>query len=151
MQSRIAHYGCRRTFRIFPAICTGLVLVTSMPAKAEIVCPDVLNVEQRAAPPSDWQVGYVERPARLIGVTVYDGLPRDRAVGPTTRKSTGGTLTLRWRLRENRRSYYVECSYEQTTARLYTALPPGVLLCEAAFDLRVKAVGGHPVKRMYCQ
>lgn len=151
MRNRIAQYRRRRRLRIFPALCTGLVFAASMPVKAEIVCPDVLDVEQRAAPPPDWQVGYVERPARLIGVTIYDGLPRDRTVGPTTRKSTGGTLTLRWRLRENRRSYYVECAYEQTTARLYTALPPGVLLCEAAFDLRVKAVGGHPVKRMYCQ
>jgi hypothetical protein len=58
---------------------------------------------------------------------------------------------LRWRLRANTRSYYIECAYEQTNARLYTALPPGVLLCEAAFDLRVNLIGGHPVKRMYCQ
>ena len=121
-------------------------------AKAEVSCPDMLDVEQRPRPPSsEWQVSQSDRPARLIGVTVYDGLPRDRVVRPTTRRNTGGTLTLRWRLRENRRSYYVECAYEQTNARLYTVLPPGVPLCEAAFDLRVDAIGGHPVKRMYCQ
>jgi hypothetical protein len=121
-------------------------------ASAEVTCPDVLSVEQRAAAPSgEWQVSYLDRPARLIGVTVFDGLPPDRKVRPSTQRSSGGTLTIRWLLRENRRSYYVMCSYEHTAARLYAALPPGVLLCEAAFDLNVAAVGGHPVKRMFCQ
>jgi hypothetical protein len=127
-------------------------LAVSASAAAEVSCPDVLNVEQRAVPPSgEWQVSYADRPARLIGVTLYDGLPPDRVVPPTSRTSTGGTLMVKWRLRENRRSYYLLCSYEQTNARLYTALPPGVLLCEAAFDLRVNAVGGHPARRMYCK
>ena len=96
-------------------------------------------------------LNFTLNPARLIGVTVFDGLPPDRKVRPSTQRSSGGTLTIRWRLRENRRSYYVMCSYEHTAARLYAALPPGVLLCEAAFDLNVAGVGGHPVKRMFCQ
>ncbi len=128
------------------------LLAASGIASGEVSCPDVLRVEQRVpAPSADWQVSYLDRPARLIGVTIYDGLPPDRKVRPTTQRSSGGTLTIRWRLPENRRSYYLMCSYEHTAARLYRALPPGVLLCEAAFDLNVSAVGGHPVKRMYCQ
>jgi hypothetical protein len=130
----------------------GLVLLAASGVTfAEVSCPDVLTVEQRAATPSDWQVSYLDRPSRLIGVTIYDGLPPGRKMRPTTQRSSGNTLTIRWRLPENRRSYYVMCSYEHTAARLYAALPPGVLLCEAAFDLNVAAVGGHPVKRMYCQ
>jgi len=130
----------------------GLTLLAlSGIALAEVSCPDVLTVEQRAVTSSDWQVSYLDRPSRLIGVTIYDGLPPGRKMRPTTQRSSGDTLTIRWRLPENRRSYYVMCSYEHTAARLYSALPPGVLLCEAAFDLNVAAVGGHPVRRMYCK
>lgn len=134
------------------AILGCILLAASGISGAEVICPDVLNVDQNAAAPSEeWLVSYVDRPSRLIGVTLYDGLPPDRKVRPTVRSSSGGTLSIRWRLPPNRRSYYVMCSYEHTAARLYTALPPGVLLCEAAFDLNVHAVGGHPVKRMVCK
>jgi hypothetical protein len=130
----------------------GSLLLASAASRAEVICPDVLSVQQNAAAPSpEWQVSYVDRPARLIGVTLYDGLPPDRKVHPTARTSSGGTLLIRWRLQPSRRGHYVMCSYEHTAARLYTALPPGVLLCEAAFDLNVHAVGGHPVKRMVCK
>jgi len=144
---------CGKRFSFLFCGILGFVLIAaSARLGAEVICPDVLNVEQNASPPSEeWQVSYVDRPSRLIGVTLYDGLPPDRKVRPTVRSSSGGTLSIRWRLQPNRRSYYVLCSYEHTAARLYTALPPGVLLCEAAFDLNVHAVGGHPVKRMVCK
>jgi hypothetical protein len=144
---------CGKGFSFLSRAILGFALiVASGILSAEVICPDVLSVGQNAAPPSEeWQVSYIDRPSRLIGVTLYDGLPPDRKVRPTARSSSGGTLSIRWRLPPNRRSYYVMCSYEHTAARLYTALPPGVLLCEAAFDLNVAAVGGHPVKRMVCK
>ncbi len=127
------------------SVCAGV-------AWAEVACPDVLDVRQQAAAPSaDWQVSYLDRPARLIGVTLHDGLPPGNRLRPTTRRSAGGTLTLRWRLPDSPRSYYLVCSYEHTTARAYRALPPGVRDCEAAFDLNVAAVGGHPAKRVFCR
>jgi hypothetical protein len=151
--SRLSRHGVLVTLfssRFFSSLA-AVFSFAALTAHAEVSCPDTLNVEQRATPPQNWQVANADRTARLIGVTIYDGLPADRKVYPLSRKQSGGTLTVRWRLRENLRSYYLECAYEQTTVRLHTALPPGVLYCEAAFDLRVAAVGGHPVKRMYCQ
>jgi hypothetical protein len=138
--------------RFFLWLCGSVLLAASATLRAEVICPDVLNVEQNATPPSaEWQVSNLDRPSRLIGVTLYDGLPPDRRVRPTVRSSSGSTLSIRWQLYPNRRGYYLMCSYEHTSARLYTALPPGVLLCEVAYDLNVSAVGGHPVKRMVCK
>ncbi len=135
--------------------CTAFVSLAlfAVAAHAEIACPDTLQVSQNAtAPPGQWQLSQADRLTRLIGVTIYDGLPAsNKKVRPTSRRTSGRTMTIRWALPHSPRGHYLHCSYELTTARLYTALPPGVKYCEVAYDLDVAAVGGHPVKRTYCQ
>lgn len=132
--------------------CLVLALF-SLPALAEVVCPDSLVVQQQAStPPGDWTVSYGEPPFKHIGVTIYDGPPsQNRRVKPFSSKSSSGELRVQWRLSESHRNYYLSCSYERTNARLVAVLPPGVNGCNAVFDRRVSyGADGLAVKRMVC-
>ncbi len=121
--------------------------------RAEIVCPDSLEVQQQAGTPSqDWSVIYTDPPLRLTGVTVFDGPPSQRRkVKPFSTKSTQGELRITWHLPESRRNFHLMCTYERTTASLVTVLPPGVTGCIAVFDRRVSyGRQGYAVKRTVC-
>jgi hypothetical protein len=136
-------------WRLLLAACP----VLACEAYAEIACPDQLSVQQRAEPPSGWNATYTETPPRLVGVTIFDGPPSNRA----TRKADTTRTTIReqiqiWNLGDSPRSYYLQCAYERTIAQIYTALPPGVRSCEVVFDRTTSYPGGAlPVKRMVCR
>jgi len=121
--------------------------------RAEVSCPDQLDVAQRAEAPSGWSVSYSEIPARLSGVTLFDGPPANRvSLKYDRRRQTGKELILTWVLRDTPRSHYLQCSYERTTAQINTALPPGTSRCDVVFDRTTSYPGGGlPVKRMVCQ
>ena len=134
-------------------ITTTLLLALALPAQAEVLCPDSLDVKQEAtAPGADWQVSYTEPPLRLTGVTIHDGLPsQNHPVKPYSVKSTKGELRVSWRLPQSKRNFHLSCSYERTTASLTALLPPGVNGCNAVFDRRV-SYGNETlaVKRRVC-
>ena len=131
--------------------CIALLGVAQ--ARAELGCPDQLEVEQRAQPPAGWFVAYSEIAPRLSGVTLFDGPPANRvSLKYDRRRQTATELTLTWILRDSPRSHYLQCSYERTTAHINTALPPGTGRCEIVFDRTTSYPGGGmPVKRMVCQ
>jgi hypothetical protein len=121
--------------------------------RAEVVCPDSLEVQQQAIAPSDeWTSMYSDPPLRLIGVTIYNGPPsQNRKVKPSSTRSAQGELRIVWRLPESPRNFHLVCTYERTSASLVTVLPPGVTVCTSIFDRRVSyGRGGHAVKRMVC-
>jgi len=121
--------------------------------RAEVACPDSLEVQQQAVTPSeDWTATYTDPPLRLTGVTVYDGPPsQNHKVKPYSTRSTQGELRIVWRLPESRRNFHLMCTYERTSANLVTVLPPGVTVCTTVFDRRVSyGRGGYAVKRMVC-
>jgi purine nucleoside permease len=122
-------------------------------ARAEVSCPDQLEVEQRAQAPSGWSIGYSDIPPRLSGVTLFDGPPANRvSLKYDRRRQTAKELILTWVLRDSPRSHYLLCSYERTTAQINTALPPGSGRCDVVFDRTTSYPGGGlPVKRMVCQ
>ena len=132
---------------------TTLLLALAIPAQAEVLCPDSLDVQQQAAAPAaDWTVSYTDPPLRLTGVTIYDGPPsQNHKVKPFSVKSTKGELRVSWRLPQSKRNFHLSCSYERTTASLTALLPPGVNGCNAVFDRRV-SYGNEAlaVKRMVC-
>jgi hypothetical protein len=132
---------------------TTLLLALAIPAQAEVLCPDSLDVQQQAAAPAaDWTASYTDPPLRLTGVTIYDGPPsQNHKVKPFSVKSTKGELRVSWRLPQSKRNFHLSCSYERTTASLTALLPPGVNGCNAVFDRRV-SYGNEAlaVKRMVC-
>ena len=72
-------------------------------ARAEVLCPDSIEVNQQAAAAADWIVAYTDPPLRLTGVTIYDGPPsQNRKVKPYSVKSTKGELRVSWRLPDYR-------------------------------------------------
>ena len=94
-------------------------------ARAEVTCPDQLEVEQRAQAPSGWSVAYSDIGPRLSGITLFDGPPANRvSLKYDRRRQTATELILTWILRDSPRSHYLQCSYERTTAQINTALPP---------------------------
>ena len=122
-------------------------------ARAEVSCPDQLQVEQRAQAPSGWSVAYSDIGPRLSGITLFDGPPANRSsLKYDRRRQTATELILTWILRDSPRSHYLLCSYERTTAQINTALPPGTGRCDVVFDRTTSYPGGGlPVKRMVCQ
>ncbi|HVY04333.1 MAG TPA: STY0301 family protein [Burkholderiales bacterium] len=133
-------------------ILATCLLVLALPARAEVLCPDSLDVRQEASIAGDWTVSYTEPPLRLTGVNIFDGPPsQNRRIKPYSVKTTKGELQVSWRLPQSKRNFHLTCSYERTTASLATLLPPGVNGCNAVFDRRV-SYGNETlaVKRMVC-
>ncbi len=135
--------------RSLPLIILALVSLTS---RAEVLCPDSLEVDQQAIISGDWTVSHTNPPLRLTGVTIYDGPPsQNHKVKPFSVKSAKGELRVSWRLPPSRRNFYLSCSYERTTASLVGLLPPGMNGCNAVFDRRVSyGNDALAVKRMVC-
>ena len=131
---------------------TTFLLALALPAQAEVLCPDSLEVKQEASIAGDWTVTYTDPPLRLTGVTISDGPPsQNHIVKPFSVKSTKGELRVSWRLPESKRNFHLTCSYERTTASVSALLPPGMNGCNAVFDRRV-SYGNETlaVKRMVC-
>lgn len=128
-------------------------LLGASAVRAELACPDTLEVQQHANAPSGWNAAYGEQAPRLTGVTVFDGPPANRAsVKYNYRRQIARELHLIWNLTYNPRSYYVQCQYERTTALISTALPAGTRGCQVVFDKNTSYPGGAmPVKRMVCR
>ena len=122
-------------------------------AGAEMSCPDTLSVQQKADPPSGWSVTYVEQAPRLAGVTIFDGQPANRvSLKYNRRRQTAKELILGWDMADSPRTYYLQCSYERSTAQIATPLPPGVRTCEVVYDRNVTYPGGGlAIKRMVCR
>lgn len=133
-------------------LVAACLLSAVLPAFAEVLCPDAIEVRQDAAPVADFTVAYTNPPLRLTGVTIYDGPPsQNHPIKPHSVRTTKGELQVSWRLPESKRNFHLACSYERTTASLMALLPPGMNGCNAVFDRRV-SYGNQTlaVKRMVC-
>jgi hypothetical protein len=137
----------------FKFLAAAALLGWSAGGRAEIACPDTLSVSQRADPPTGWSVTYAEQAPRLSGVTIFDGQPANRAsIKYTNRRQSAKEMILTWDLGDSPRSFYLQCSYERSTAQIASALPPGVRTCEVVYDRTVSYPGGGlAIKRMVCR
>ncbi len=129
-----------------------LLMMLALPAQAEVLCPDSLDVHQQASVAGDWSVIYSDPPLRLTGIIIYDGPPsQNHPIKPYTVRAVKGELQISWHLPTSKRNFHLACAYERTTASLTTVLPPGVNGCNAVFDRRV-SYGNETlaVKRMVC-
>jgi hypothetical protein len=134
-------------------VLAAAIALLALNVRAEVVCPDSIEVQQQAVTPSeDWTAMYTDPPLRLVGVTLFNGPPsQNRKVKPRSARSAEGELRVVWRLPESQRNFHLVCTYERTSASLVTVLPPGVTVCTAVFDPRVSyGRNGQAVKRMVC-
>ena len=141
---------CYRNWKVWViAAC----LAAPQAARAEWACPDSLEVQQRANPPSGWTASYGELASRLSGVTIFDGPPANRAsIKYNLRRQSGSEIRLRWDLIYSPRSHYVQCQYERTSALISSPMPAGSRGCEVVFDRTIAYPGsGMAVKRMVCR
>jgi len=133
-------------------LTTIALTLTCFAARAEVLCPDSLEVNQQANITGDWTVSYTDPPLRLTGVQIYDGPPsQNHRIKPYSIKSVKGELRISWRFPESKRNFHLACTYERTTASLTALLPPGMNGCNAVFDRRVSyGNAALAVKRMVC-
>jgi hypothetical protein len=131
----------------------SVCILVSPLAHAELSCPGNLEVKQSAATPSGWSATYSEETPRLIGVTIFDGPPANRAgMKYNYRRQIGKELHLIWNLVYSPRSYYLQCQYERTSALISSPMPAGTRGCEVVFDRTITyPVSGMAVKRMVCR
>ena len=141
------------SYRKVPLWPSVFFVLAAQASRAEFACPDSLEVQQRATPPSGWNASYSEQVPRLVGVTIFDGPPSSRAsVKPNMRWQSGAETRLRWDLIYSPRSHYVQCQYERTSALISAPLPAGIRTCDVVYDRKVSyAGGGMAVKRMVCK
>lgn len=90
-------------------VVAAAATLLALNVRAEVICPDSLEVNQQAITPSeDWSATYTDPPLRLTGVTVFDGPPSQKhKVKPFSTRSTQGELRIVWRLPASRRNFHL--------------------------------------------
>lgn len=123
-------------------------------AADETACPQTIAAESRLpAPPPSWEVAYGDAKCDLMGVTFYEGPPSEGASLVYDRASKSAkTWTATWRFTANeRRGYWIACTYTNTSAILYKKLRDGLAECRVTYDRSVSTAGLPTVKAIRCQ
>jgi hypothetical protein len=111
-----------------------------------------LEVQQRATVPEGWTASYSNEAPRLIGVSLFDGPPDNRAgMKYNYRRQIGRELHLTWTFIYSPRSHYLQCQYDRTSALITSPLPPGTRECEVVYEPAGARSGTMIVKRMVCR
>jgi len=152
MGSRTRAGNCGSGIVIGLALLVGVSLVSS--ARAEVVCPDTIEVTQSAtAASADWQVRDSGDKPSLERVTIYEGPPREQASLKYDRElKRKSELVLFWNLPPNKEGYWLECGYTDTSKTLVRKLPAITAICEAIYDRTESFPDGSPVvRRVRCR
>ncbi len=110
-------------------------------------CPETINVDQKAIPPSaEWSVSYDSLPHVLEMVTFFSGPPQNNASLVYDKKSkTKGGWVGTWNFPKDAGGYWIQCSYRGTRAELSKRLPDSVSVCRVTYDDGSRFPSGLPV------
>jgi hypothetical protein len=130
----------------------SMLLVGEQRANSQVACPATIAVEQKAAAPAEWNLGYSTAPAELSSVTIFDGPPEEQtSLRYDDERTTKDEIVQTWKLLASARGYWIVCGYTNTTAQLRRKLPDNVRACEVAMEKDVTYGGGGAVlKRARC-
>jgi hypothetical protein len=140
--------SCSNIIVIATALIVGAIVGRPARARAEVMCPDTIEVKQDAAAAGDWQVrDSGEKPA-LERVTIYEGPPNEQVSLKYDRElKRKSELVLFWNLPPSKEGYWLECGYTNTSKMFYRKLPAMTAVCEAIYDRNLKFPDGSPVVR----
>lgn len=132
----------------------GTLAFSAAAAHAGDLCPAALTTTQTATSvPAGFSASIQAAPAPFMGLTFFDGNPRDKvSLAPDEEKPSGDTLVSMWKFPPgNPRGYYLQCGYFGTQIALQRALDPIITKCWVTYDT-AQTIGGLPfIKRIDCQ
>lgn len=98
-------------------------------------CPLRLSVN---TPATGWTVTQGDTSARLVGITFYDGAPKEEAsLVPDSTTHVGDTDVAVWVFpKTGGRAQWLACRYERTGAVVARALAPSVRSASATYDAK---------------
>lgn len=144
----------KRRSRIVEASIIAVALwCTAKPAHAQTACPASIAVEQRGVQvPQGWSAGDSGIHPELIGVTIYEGPPEERAsLVYDDEKTAAREIVQTWNLPPSARGYWLECRYSNTNVTLRRKLPDSAHHCRVVFERnRAAADGLGVVKTASC-
>lgn len=134
-------------------LIAGLIAIFgNVAARAQVVCPPSVSVEQKATAPNEWSLDYSKASAELSSVTIFDGAPEELAsLKYDDERTTRDEIIQTWELPANDRGYWIVCGYSNSTVLLRRRLPNDARACAVVFEKGVSfGSGGAVVKRAVC-
>ena len=111
------------------------------------LCPASIAVEQRAgAVPEGWEAANSSAKPQLAFVTFFDGPPAERvSLTADSEERPKREWVALWNLAPNKRGYWLQCAYDNTTVVLSRRLPDSVRTCKVIYERKTQAISGLPV------
>ncbi len=121
-------------------------------AEADI-CPATLTTTQTGKAPYPYTAKPGATTAPLMGITFFDGDPKDEAsLAPDSEKSVGGKITSVWKFdTSSKAGTYVSCSYFGTTMTLERKLVPTPASCTVTYDAKTTTGGLPTILNIACK
>jgi hypothetical protein len=143
-----------RPLRLIPiglAVCAAFCGPT-LAAEGDI-CPAHLETRQSAKAPYPYQLVPSNDASPLMGITFYDGDPKDEAsLAPESEKKLTGTTVSTWKFAtENKRGIFVRCSYLGTSLQLQRRLVPPPGTCTVTYDDKASTGGLPTILKIMCK
>jgi hypothetical protein len=109
------------------------------------ICPASLATTQSGKAPYPYTLKNGTASAPLMGVTFFDGDPKEEAsLAPDSTKTAGGKMTSVWTFDPaGKNGTYVSCSYFGTSMTLERKLNPAPSKCTVTYDAK-STTGGLP-------
>jgi len=118
------------------------------------VCPAQLETKQSAKAPYPYQLVPSSNDASpLMGITFYDGDPKDEAsLAPDSEKKVAGTTVSTWKFAaDEKRGTFVRCSYLGTSVQLQRRLVPPPGTCAVTYDDKAFTGGLPTIIKISCK
>jgi hypothetical protein len=117
------------------------------------VCPARLETRQIAKAPYPYQLVSGEEASPLMGVTFFDGDPKDEAsLAPDSEKKAAGTTVSTWKFAaDDKLGTFVRCSYFGTSLQLQRRLVPTPGTCTVTYDDKVSTGGLPTILKLTCK
>jgi len=110
------------------------------------LCPASIETQQSVkSAPYPFRAVAVARVSQLMGLTFFDGDPKDEAsLAPDDEVKSGGKIVSTWSFPPgNARGTYLQCAFTDTTIVLQRKLEAAITKCAVTYDAH-EEVGGLP-------
>jgi len=142
--------------RLFMMLATRAALAalcgSAFAAEGDI-CPAHLETRQSVKAPYPFQAVPGESASPLMGITFFDGDPKDEAsLAPDDEKKVTGTTVSTWKFAgSDKSSTFVRCSYFGTSVQLQRRLVPAPGTCTVTYDANVSTGGLPTILKIACK
>jgi len=117
------------------------------------ICPAHLETQQSAKAPYPFQAVPDKHASPLMGITFFDGDPKDEAsLAPDREKKLAATTVSTWTFDAGKKgSTFVRCSYFSTSVQLQRPLTPTPGTCAVTYDDKTFTGGLPTILKIDCK